>query len=724
MKVFFPGIAHDGYGSSETGGISVDGNLLPGVEIKLKDVPELGYFSTDTPFPRGELVVRTTTMFDGYFSGSLSETPKVSEDGWLETGDIVRIIGDRRIEVIDRKSSCVKLTNGKFVSLTGVEHVLGESELIGQVYVHVDPGDSSLIAVIVPELKNFRKFLTKKLGDSGKWENSELPEICGSEDASVEFLKEIRSLQKRFSSSPHELIRRVILEPEAFSVSNGLLNPSMKLCRPALSKKYSPMINQGIFPEIFSEGTSHSEKISKLIENVIGVPVGFNQKWTDIGIDSIASAQLAQKLSAHFGIMISVSSIFRSETPAGLLTRIASAQGGGPKKSDFAEETELLKKDISANLPSLHQHENERTNGITTVLLTGATGFFGAHLLQKLTDVPNVHVICLVRGDLQRLKDRMKFYGVTPNFEKVRVVSGDIALPNLGLSPEIFHSLRNSFDVLLHCAAKVNWLLPYSSLRAANTLPLFSLLSLTGTRPFHFISTIAVAAPGSCETRTGEPNVEYGYGASKWAAEALLERAGREKGARVYVYRPGHLVPVREGETKRGGAMGGMNEDDFLALLIRGCMEAGGFPSLEHEPQAEWTSVQTAASLVIASLMAREARDKKNLPTEFNLFTDSPTPYRTLFNFMNEKENFRLKEFGIPEWSEKVSDEKSPLHVLSHLVGHGLGGAGFGRSHANTNINYVLGGRPNWPKITRGSMEGWMSCVREREEGQGKVDKE
>ena len=40
---------------------------------KLKDVPELGYLSTDRPFPRGELLVKTRSFIKGYF-----KNPEVS----------------------------------------------------------------------------------------------------------------------------------------------------------------------------------------------------------------------------------------------------------------------------------------------------------------------------------------------------------------------------------------------------------------------------------------------------------------------------------------------------------------------------------------------------------------------------------------------------------------------------------------------------------------------
>ena len=60
----------EGYGPTEAGSILVDGRpQRPAViDYKLADVPELGYFRTDRPHPRGELLVKTQNMFAGYYN--------------------------------------------------------------------------------------------------------------------------------------------------------------------------------------------------------------------------------------------------------------------------------------------------------------------------------------------------------------------------------------------------------------------------------------------------------------------------------------------------------------------------------------------------------------------------------------------------------------------------------------------------------------------------------
>ena len=85
----------DGYGSTEAGAVFVDGQVQrpPVIDYKLVDVPELGYFRTDRPHPRGELLVKSETMFPGYYKRPEITADVFDADGYYHTGDIVAEIG-------------------------------------------------------------------------------------------------------------------------------------------------------------------------------------------------------------------------------------------------------------------------------------------------------------------------------------------------------------------------------------------------------------------------------------------------------------------------------------------------------------------------------------------------------------------------------------------------------------------------------------------------------
>lgn len=96
------------------------GGPLPGVKVRLVDWPEAGYFATDKPHPRGELVVGGALISKEYFKLP-DKTAEVYEvkDGihWFQMGDIGEVHEDGTFQIIDRKKDLVKLQSGEYISL-------------------------------------------------------------------------------------------------------------------------------------------------------------------------------------------------------------------------------------------------------------------------------------------------------------------------------------------------------------------------------------------------------------------------------------------------------------------------------------------------------------------------------------------------------------------------------------------------------------------------------
>ncbi|PPS18741.1 hypothetical protein GOBAR_AA01801 [Gossypium barbadense] len=121
-----------GYGLTETcaGGTfsEVDdtsvgrvGAPLPCSFIKLVDWPEGGYLTSNSPMPRGEILIGGPNVTLGYFKNEekTKESYRVDERGvrWFCTGDIGQFHSDGCLEIIDRKKDIVKLQHGEYVSL-------------------------------------------------------------------------------------------------------------------------------------------------------------------------------------------------------------------------------------------------------------------------------------------------------------------------------------------------------------------------------------------------------------------------------------------------------------------------------------------------------------------------------------------------------------------------------------------------------------------------------
>ena len=95
----------EGYGSTEDGVIVVDGRIQrpPVTDYKLIDVPDLGYFATDRPHPRGELLVKTPDLIPGYYKRPEVTAELFDADGWYHTGDVMAEVGPDQLVYVDRR---------------------------------------------------------------------------------------------------------------------------------------------------------------------------------------------------------------------------------------------------------------------------------------------------------------------------------------------------------------------------------------------------------------------------------------------------------------------------------------------------------------------------------------------------------------------------------------------------------------------------------------------
>ena len=141
---------HEGYGQTETSGATsiTDksdltaghvGAPLPSVEIRLKDVPEMGYLHTDREHDgvpclgRGEICVRGPGVFRGYYKDPQETQAALTADGWLLSGDIGLWTESGQLKIIDRCKNMFKLSQGEYVAVEKIETVLGRAPLVSQV---------------------------------------------------------------------------------------------------------------------------------------------------------------------------------------------------------------------------------------------------------------------------------------------------------------------------------------------------------------------------------------------------------------------------------------------------------------------------------------------------------------------------------------------------------------------------------------------------------------
>jgi long-chain acyl-CoA synthetase len=134
------------------------GPPVPGVEIRLVDVPEKGIRVADGG--EGEVLVRGPNVFMGYWHAT-AETEAAFQDGWLRTGDLGRVDAEGNIYLTGRSKYVIVLESGEKVYPDELEELDDQSDLIAGVCITGrDPPDGRnrtlVTAVIHPDVEAAR----------------------------------------------------------------------------------------------------------------------------------------------------------------------------------------------------------------------------------------------------------------------------------------------------------------------------------------------------------------------------------------------------------------------------------------------------------------------------------------------------------------------------------------------------------------------------------------
>jgi fatty acid CoA ligase FadD9 len=610
----------DGYGSTEAGAVLTDGHVQrpPVLDYKLVDVPDLGYFSTDRPYPRGELLIKSETMFPGYYKRPEVTADVFDTDGYYRTGDVVAELGPDQLKYLDRRNNVLKLSQGEFVTVSKLEAVFVDSPLIRQIFVYGNSARSYLLAVVVPT----EDTLANQDAEALK------PLITGS----------LQDIARAAGLQSYEIPRDFIVETTPFTLENGLLTGIRKLARPKLKEYYGDRLEQlyadladGQASELrelrlHGAGGPVLETISRAAGALLGAAASDLQAdahFTDLGGDSLSALTFANLLHEIFDIDVPVGVIVSPASDlASLAAYIEAERRPGSRRPTFAsvhgrDATEVHASDLMldkfidaktlAAAPSLPGPSAE----VRTVLLTGATGFLGRYLalewLERM-DMVDGKVICLVRAkDDAAARERLDktFDSGDPELlhhyrelaaDHLEVIAGDKGEANLGLDPQTWQRLADTVDLIVDPAALVNHVLPYSQLFGPNALGTAELIRIaltTKQKPFVYVSTIGVGAgiePGQFSedgdvrvisaTRKVDDSYANGYGNSKWAGEVLLREAHDLCGLPVSVFRCDLIMA----DTSYAGQL---NVPDMFTRLILSLIATGIAPGSFYELDAE-----------------------------------------------------------------------------------------------------------------------------------------
>ncbi|KAL4946672.1 hypothetical protein BDV06DRAFT_231756 [Aspergillus oleicola] len=357
------------------------------------------------------------------------------------------------------------------------------------------------------------------------------------------------------------------------------------------------------------------------------------QNSTDVfslGVDSLQSLRLRSiilKTLSLGGQKLSQNFVFENPTIQAMADELTRLRLGGspqqqrPVEERMADLIEKYSRDFKAHVLVPRDEDGEY------VVVTGATGSLGAHVVAQLVQSERVRkVYCLVRAASplsafhrvrQSLHARFLSSSLSPDAER-KIVALPADLSNntrLGLDEAVYDEIISSVTAVMHCAWSVNfnWALEsFEQPCIAATRNLIDLcLETRGSLPakFSFCSSVSTVArtPGNWVPEALPESLTYaqamGYAQSKLVTEHIVNRACHQTSLSSRVLRVGQIVADTE--------HGIWNATEAIPMIFQTAETINALPLLEDV--LSWTPVDTIASSIIEATLSSKGAEILNV---------------------------------------------------------------------------------------------------------------
>ena len=542
-----------------------------------------------------------------------------------KTGDLVRYLLDGTIEFLGRTDNQVKI-RGFRIELGEIEAVLAQHSGVQQVVVLASENESGhrrLIGYVVP-----RRHHDLNVSELRSFSLNKLPEYM--------------------TPSTFILLKALPL------TSNGKVDrsalPAPDQARPDLKAQY------------VAPSTQLEKNLAEIWRELLGLKqVGIHDNFFELGGHSLLITQLLARVRDTFHVDISLRSLFDFPTVGNIAEKIQKLQITTSSAEVSKEEALNLRAEAVLD-PNIQPDGSPYRPDIapSAIFLTGATGFFGAFLLNELLEQTQADIYCLVRSSdiesgRQKLQNTLKSYLLWNESFSTRIIPiiGDLSQPLLGLSEQEFQQIAGQLDVIYHNGALVNFTYPYQALKAANVLGTQEVLRLacqTRVKPVHFISTIGVVTPSDANNYSVKEDANLddskisssGYTQSKWVAEKLVTIA-RERGLPVCIYRPGRI----SGHSQTGVC----NPGDHTYRMIKGCIQLGSVPNQNVQ-------LNLSPCDYVSKAIVYLSRQTESLGKAFHLRNQKPLHLNEMVKYIRSL-GYPIELVPYDEWRSRLSNHEA-----------------------------------------------------------------
>ncbi len=507
----------------------------------------------DVKIEDGEILVKGPGVMLGYYKNPEATAEAFDSDGWLRTGDLGYFDDEGYLYITGRSKNLIILDNGKNIYPEELESHISSIKGVKDVMVYAHKG--KLCVAVQPFDYN----------DS-------------------ELTKSIKLGIKAFNSSQPSYKRIV---STLFIARDFPKTTTLKIKRKEALEMIEE-INSKKSVEHIEPTTIEQKRIIAAFENVLGCKdIGINDDFFDIGGDSLS----ALEASAIIGVQ--AQDIYENPTAEQLEKVMSSAKCGDDTYENCNAINELIK--YNNNLP----YEKEAK----CVLLTGATGFLGSHILRELLK-KNLDVICLVRNE-QKLNTVLKYY-FPKEYEEFRyeVIIGDIKHKNFGINDADYECLTKRVDMVIHTAANVNHAGQYAGFEQTNVIGTQHVIDfcMCSGAVLQHTSTASVHGSGTVEQKNpdaqfdefslyiGQNYAQNVYIHSKYKAEERVLLA-RKNGLKANIFRIGNLTwRMSDGKFQKN------SQDNGFLGRCRGLLKLGIYSAELAKYPIDFTPVDECAT--------------------------------------------------------------------------------------------------------------------------------
>ncbi|ALO44350.1 non-ribosomal peptide synthetase [Pseudoalteromonas phenolica] len=412
-----------------------------------------------------------------------------------------------------------------------------------------------------------------------------------------------------------------------------------------MSRRTTPIQKATYSKNIPIEITTSSDirgAVIKIVSNVIGISaeeLDLDCDLYDYGFDSISLLKTFQQLKDQLNIELQADLFKNMNTISAFIDDIEKAYSQHSNSNnqsnlnitpDFILDAGFKTNEDTTTLK--HVYESE----ISSILLTGATGFLGCHILQQLLDETDAIVFCIVRAHSlkqakQRIQDTAQKYKLKLDLTRIEPMLGDMEKPQLGLSEKNWQHLCEQVQHIVHTASYVNHIQPYFAFKksVAGTTQLLNIATSHTLKMMHFVSSTTASTQVQNSHFSVNPIEDFideedaklicsGYGQSKWVQEENIRQAS-ELGVPYTIYRFAQI----SGSSKTGIG----NTDDIFHRILKMMMSTSIQP--KNMPYLlDIIPVDKAASSV-----AKGMNDKEKRNTVFHVSNSSPLPINEFYEF-------------------------------------------------------------------------------------------